>query len=144
MVNSRINSLHRGARRKKANSAVSSRPTSVEIAIFFLQAKAENFRNIKYIAKRNVEFQSILKSLNDHSKTSYPPVIFIFGPFSLFFVVQPRKCLVICRIFIILLFYFILHSQMHVMSHAWDQTSFVLAMNEDFVRCLPPRPMAVL
>ena len=33
---------------------------------------------------------------------------------------------------------------MHVMSPAWNQTSFVLTMNEDFVRCLPPRPMAVL
>ena len=33
---------------------------------------------------------------------------------------------------------------MYVISHAWDQTSFVLTRNEDFVRCLPPRPMAIL
>ena len=82
--------------------------------------------------------------LKDHSQPSPSPVGFIFAPFSLFFMVKPRKSLVICRFFIILFFYFKLHSQMHVMPYAWDQTSFVLTMNKDFVRCLPPRPMAIL
>ena len=133
-----------GRGEKKQKSAVSSRPTSVQRAFFFLQAKADNFEGIKYIAKRKVKFKSILTFLKDHSQASPSPVGFIFAPFSLFFVVKPRKSLVICRIFIILFFYFILHSQMHVMSYAWDLTSFVLAMNEDFVRCLPPRPMTKL
>ena len=79
--------------------------------------------------------------LKDHSQPSPSPVGFIFAQFSLFFVVKQRKSLVICGIFIILFFYFILHTQMYVISHAWDQTSFVLTRNEDFVRCLPPRPI---
>ena len=134
--------MRRGEEKQK--SAPSSRPISVERAFFFLQAKADDFLDIKYIAKRKVEFQSILTFLKDHSQASPSPVGFIFAPFSLFFVVKWRKSLVICGICIILLFYFIFHTQMHVISHAWNQTSFMLTMKEDFVRCLPPRPMAVL
>ena len=95
-----------GRGEKKQKSAVSSRPTSVQRAFFFLQAKADNFEDIKYIAKRKVKLNSILTFLKDHSQASPSPVGFIFAPFSLFFVVKPRKSLVICRILIILFFLF--------------------------------------
>ena len=78
---------YKEARRKKSKFSGKHSTNQRRDSFFFLQAKAENFRNIKYIAKRKFEFQSILTLLDDGSKASFLPVGFIFAPFSLFFVV---------------------------------------------------------
>ena len=56
-----------------------------ERAFFCSQAKADNFRNMKYIAKIKIVLRSVLTVFQNHFTASGSPVDFVLPTFSLFF-----------------------------------------------------------
>ena len=56
----------------------------VERGFFCSQAKADNFRNMKYIAKIKIILRSVLTVFQNHFTASGSPVDFVLPTFSLF------------------------------------------------------------
>ena len=74
--------LYTGKRRESAKCLSSSRPR--ERAFFCSQAKADNFRTMKYIAKIKIVVRSVLTVFQNHFTASGSPVDFVLPTFSLF------------------------------------------------------------
>ena len=68
--------------RQNAREALDRAP--VERGFFCSQAKADNFRNMKYIAKIKIILRSVLTVFQNHFTASGSPVDFVLPTFSLF------------------------------------------------------------